>query len=274
MAKTSNLMNERHCKISHTLITGASSGIGRALAVECASRGQNLFLIDLPGTGLSGLSTGLSELYGVQASFMETDLTGQNAHQEIFDHTLTHDIDINILINNVGSGHNGNLENTDDMKITRMILLNMNTTTLLCKIFLPMLKEKKQSYILNVCSLAAFTPLPGKSVYAASKAFVLFLSKALNAELRQSGISVSAVFPAGVPTNDMVKKRISQSSSIAKFLVTNPDLVARKAIDGMLKRKEIIFPGNRVKAFFYASSFVPQGLVLRFMSGEFKRAPK
>jgi hypothetical protein len=267
-------MIERQNKISHTLITGASSGIGRALAVECASRGQNLYLIDLPGTGLSGLSTGLSELYGVHTAFLETDLTGQNTHQEIFDHAKSQDIDINILINNVGSGHNGNLEYTDDIKITSMILLNMDMTTLLCKIFLPMLKEKKQSYILNVCSLAAFAPLPGKSVYAASKAFVLFLSKALNAELRQSGISVSAVFPAGVPTNDLVKKRISQSSRIAKFMVTDPDLVARKAIDGMLKRKEIIFPGRRIKAVFYASSLIPQGLILRFMSGEFKRAPQ
>lgn len=267
-------MIEKQNKISYTLITGASSGIGKALAVECASRGQNLYLIDLPGTRLSDLSTGLSGLYGVHTDFLETDLTGHNAHQEIFDFAKFHDIDIDILINNVGSGHNGNLENTDDMKITSMILLNMNTTTLLCKIFLPVLKEKKQSYILNVCSMAAFVPLPGKSVYAASKAFVLFLSKALNAELSASGISVSAVFPAGVPTNDLVKKRISQSSRIAKFLVTDPEMVARKAIDGMLKRKEIIFPGKRIKAIFYASSLIPQGLILRFMSGEFKRAPK
>lgn len=267
-------MNELQHKSCHTLITGASSGIGRALAVECASRGQNLFLIDLPGTGLSGLVKGLSELYGVQTAYMETDLTGNNVHQEIFDHAVSHKIDIDILINNVGSGHNGNLENTDDMKITRMILLNMNATTLLCKIFLPMLKEKKQSHILNVCSMAAFTPLPGKSVYAASKAFVLFLSKALNAELSHSGISVSAVFPAGVPTNELVKKRISQSSRIARFLVTSPETVAKKAIDGMLQRKEIILPGKRIRAIFYASSLVPQGLVLRFMSGEFKRAPK
>lgn len=267
-------MNATQKKTNYTLITGASSGIGKALAVECATRGQNLFLIDLPGTGLPKLSTSLSELYGVHTCILETDLSRYDAHQEIFGYVISQNISVNILINNVGSGHNGNLENTDDIKITSMILLNMNTTTLLCKVFLPMLKENSRSFILNVCSLAAFTPLPGKSVYAASKAFVLFFSKALNAELSQSGVSVSAVFPAGVPTNDLVKKRISQSSRIAKFLVTDAELVARRAIEGMFRRKEIIFPGKRIKAIFYASSFVPQGLVLRFMSGEFKRAPK
>jgi uncharacterized protein len=257
-----------------TIITGASSGIGKALAEECAGRKMNLFLIDLPGTGLPSFSKEMSLIHEIQVEFQEIDLTNANALQEVFNLSSSKNLDINILINNVGVGYNGNLETLSEEEVTEMLLLNVRNTTLLTRLYIPVLKKQEQAYILNVCSMGAFLPIPGKSVYSASKAYVLFFTKAVGFELKTTGISVSAVFPAGVPTNHAVKERIHNSGIIARSLVKNADYVARQAINGMLGKQEIIFPGKRIKALYFLFSALPQGIALRLMYREFLKAPR
>jgi uncharacterized protein len=257
-----------------TVITGASSGIGKALAEECAGRKMNLYLIDLPGTGLPSFSKEMSLIHEIQVEFLEIDLTNVNAHKEVFNFSSIKNLDINILINNVGVGYNGNLESLSEEEVTEMLLLNTRITTLLTRLYIPVLKKQEQAYILNMCSMGAFLPIPGKSVYSASKAYVLFLTKAVGFELRSTGISVSAAFPAGVPTNDAVKERIQNSGTLARSLVKTAGYVARQAIKGMLGKQKIIFPGNRIKTFFYFSSSLPQGILLRLTYREFLKAPR
>jgi uncharacterized protein len=271
--KTYQHMENREDKL-FTVITGASSGIGKALAEECAGRKMNLYLIDLPGTGLPSFSKEMSLNHQISVEFLEIDLSGVNAHQEVFNFSSSKNLHINTLINNVGIGHNGNLETLSEEKVTEMLLLNARITTLLIRLYIPELKKQEQAYILNMCSMGAFLPLPGKSVYSASKAYVLFLTRAVQYELRATGISVSAAFPAGVPTNDTVKERIQNSGTIARSLVKTAGYVARQAIKGMLRKQEIIFPGNRIKAFFFLFSALPQGIALKLMYREFLKAPR
>ncbi len=257
-----------------TLITGASSGIGKALANECAGRKMNLYLIDLPETGLPAISKELSVNNAINVEFLETDLSNENAHQEVFRHSIIKNLQINTLINNVGVGHNGNLETLSEEKVTQMLLLNTRITTLLTQLYIPELKKREHAYILNMCSMGAWLPIPGKSVYSASKAYILFFTRAVQYELRSTGISVSAVFPAGVPTNKTVIGRIQKSGFIAQNLVKSTEYVANRAITGMLKKQEIIFPGNRIKALFFLFSAIPQGILLKLMYREFLKAPK
>ncbi|HAX95643.1 MAG TPA: hypothetical protein DCY35_03855 [Prolixibacteraceae bacterium] len=258
----------------YTLITGGSSGIGRAFAEECASRGHHLFLIDLPETGLSELSNSLTESYGIKAMYMETDLTSQKAAAGVFRYATEQGIRVNFLINNVGKGHNGTLENLNGEQISTMIRLNILTTTLLTHEFLPMLKANAPAHILNLSSFAAFTALPGKSVYSASKAYVLYFTKSIRTELKPYNIKVAAVCPAGVPTSPIIRERISRSSSIGRSMVSNADQVARIAIDGVIKGQSVIFPGHRLKTFFACAWVMPQGLVLKVLGREIKRAPR
>ena len=257
----------------YTVITGASSGIGKALATECAKRGMNLLLVSLPETGLTEFATELEQNFEISAKFLEINLCDNNAQTKVLEFTKDNKLKVNGLINNVGVGFNGQFEALPAERITQMLMLNMLTTTLMTQLFVPVLRQAPRGYILNMGSLAAFSALPGKSIYAASKAYVLYLTRALASELKGSNLSVTGVFPAGVPTNQAVISRIDKGSKLAKSLTTSMEEVARCSIDGMLKGKEIIIPGRRLKTFYHTAAFLPQGLVLYLATREFKRSP-
>jgi len=256
----------------NTLITGASSGIGKALATECAKRGMNLLLVSLPQTGLKEFSEELRSTFGITVNYLETDLLTKDSHKEVFEFAHNNNFLINVLINNVGVGYNGRFDAMQEQKVSNMLQLNIMTTTLLTQIFLPDLQKGPKAHILNMGSFCSFTPLPGKSVYAASKAYILFLTKALRNELKGSKITVSAVFPAGVPTNQQVASRIKKSGWLGQSLSSSTEEVARRAIEGMLKGKEIIFPKKRLKTFFFFARGLPHGLLLYLLAREFRRS--
>lgn len=257
----------------YTVITGASSGIGKALATECAKRGMNLLLVSLPETGLTEFANELEQNFEISAKFLEINLCDNNAQTKVLNFANENKLKVNGLINNVGVGFNGQFETMPAEKVTQMFMLNMLTTTLMTQLFVPVLRQAPRSYILNMSSLAAFSALPGKSIYAASKAYVMYLTRALAWELKGSNLSVTGVFPAGVPTNHMVKNRLDKGTKLARNLTNSMEEVARCSIDGMLKGKKIIIPGRKVKAFFLTASIVPQGLVLYFATREFRRSP-
>lgn len=266
------IINPRHNE-RYTLITGGSSGIGRAFAEVCAKKGDNLFMIDLPGTGLPDLAKNLEERYGIRVYLLETDLNQPEAIKEVLRYANDHEIKVNFLINNVGKSHNGIFENLNEEQIISMLRLNILTTTLLTHEFIPILKANSPSYIINLSSFAAFSALPGKSVYSASKAYILFFTKSIRAELKPFNIKVAAVCPAGVPTSPIIRERIEKSSRIARSLVCTADQVARNAIDGVMNGKSVIFPGHWLRTFFVCASIIPQGLILNLLDKEIKRAP-
>lgn len=257
-----------------TLITGASSGIGKALAFECASRGMHVFLVSLPGTGLPGISGEIANQFKVRAEYLETDLSEPAAHQTVLEQVKNRNISINMLVNNVGVGYNGRLEELSEVQISEMLLLNLRATTLLTQVFLPELKKSGNAHILFLGSMAAFMPLPGKSIYSASKAYILYFSRALQMELQDTGIQVSCVVPMGVPTNKNVIDRIKHSSWFGRHLIKSPEEVAFLSIDGMMKGKSIIFPGSNLKSFFWMAGIIPQGILLSAMKKEFSRASR
>ena len=255
------------------LITGASSGIGRAFAIEFAKRKKKLLLVSLPGTGLPELATEIRDSHGVVCRFLEIDLMEADAHRKIHDYATQNGLPVNVLINNAGVGFNDRFDQMPDHKISNMLMLNVLVTTNLTHIFLPDFLKRPEAYILNLDSMGAFAPLPGKCVYSASKAYIMYFTKGLHSELKGSNIRVSAIFPAGVPTNSHVRKRIKNGGLFAKGLAVSAEKVARSGIDGMLQGKTIIFPGKRVKAFFIVCSIIPQGIVLYLTEREFRRVP-
>jgi uncharacterized protein len=257
-----------------TLITGASQGIGKAMALECAKREMNLFLIALPDSGLKELSEWLRENFPVRIEYLETDLTIDNTYKDIYEFSKEKELTISILINNAGIGYNGNLESMSAEDIDKMIMLNVRATTMLTYIYLKDLMSLPKAYILNMGSMAAYSPLPGKSIYAATKAFVLFFSKALGNELKNTGVSVTSVYPFGVLTNHIVKERIKKSGMLAKWTAMPAEEVAIISINGMLKGKSILIPGNMGKVLFYTGLVIPQGLVLKILEREIKKAPR
>ncbi len=242
-------MNDTKCL--YTLITGASTGLGKAFAEECASRKMNLILISLPNENLDKLCEKLKQTYQIKVQCKETDLTNLETVVD-FANWVTQNFTVNILINNAGIGGTQGFADSEIGYLDNMIQLNIRAMTLLTRILLPELKKLNSSYILNVSSLAAFSPVPYKTIYPATKAFVHHFTRGLEAELEDSNVSVSVLNPGPIMTNADVSTRINGQSSYVKLSIMTPAQIATIALGKMLKGKSVIIPGimNRINAFF------------------------
>lgn len=228
---------------SYALITGASHGIGRAFAFECAGRGMNLLLIALPEEELSVVARLIREKYPVQVLEFGIDLTAVNAAQRVFDFTREHEVRIQLLVNNAGFGAGGLFENHPLEKYNAMMQLNNAALVGLTYLFLDDLKSFPRSHILNMSSLEATLPLPYKTVYTATKNFIYSFSLALNEELRPSSVRVTVVCPAAVITNEEGLRRLRSQGFKGKLLAKRPEEIAAISIRKMMKGKTIVIPG-------------------------------
>lgn len=255
---------------NYTLITGSSAGTGKQIAIECAKRGFNLFLISLPDSGLESFSDELRKNYPVDVHHLSIDLTKRKSPQKVFEYTQQHQLTINILVNNAGLGFNGKLEESKADLIDTMILLNVRASTLLTFLFIPGMKKLKKAYILNISSFAAFSPLPYKSVYAATKTYLLFFTQALNAELKGTGISVTSVHPNGI-SSERAMENIKKSSFIARSAVLTPAKVAKISLDNMFSENVFVIPGVVNKIYYYIGCSLPHGVILKLIGNIFKK---
>lgn len=226
------------------LITGASFGIGRAMAERCGKSGMNLILIALPGENLEETSYELGCRYGIKTFFVEIDLTSPHASKEIYKWCKQRNLIVHTLINNAGIGYQGKFDQLDVCFCESLLQLNVIALTLMTREFLPDLMLQKNAHILNVSSLSSFYPMPFKSVYAASKAYVTAFSEALHEELKHTSVTVSTLCPAGVDSYQASTDQINQIGWTAKVGRLTPDEVADAAINGMLKRRRRIIPGR------------------------------
>lgn len=256
---------------TYCLITGASNGIGKALAEECTTRKMNLLLVALPGSGLEELSEHLSAINGNDVRSLSIDLTHEDAPLQVYEYARRHNLVVDKLINNAGIGGYGKLEDQDPAEIDKMILLNIRATTLLTYYFLKDLKELPEAYILNISSFVAYIPMPKKCVYAATKTFILYFSQSLQQELKGTGIRVSSLHPNGVRTNSRIQKTLQDAHMIAKITTLDPSQVAYKAIDGMLKHRKLINPGFFTWVFYILGSILPYGIITRIVGRIFRK---
>ena len=192
---------------SYTLITGASKGLGRELAYEFAKRSNNLILVALPGEDLESFSRHLELKFKISVSYYEADLTKNNAPLELVK-WVKNNFSVNILVNNAGVGGSMPFKESSVEYLDAIILLNVRALALITRQMLSELKKHSSAYILNVASLAAFSPIPYKTVYPASKAFVYSFSRSLKEELKGTSVSISIICPGQIMTNSDTVKRI------------------------------------------------------------------
>lgn len=254
----------------YTLITGASAGIGKQIAFECARKGFNLLLVSLPDTGLEKLTKEIIEKYQVEVKYIDIDLTNIEAPQMIFDYTCNNNIEVNILVNNAGVGFNGKLENLSANLVDQMIMLNIRASTMLTFLFLPGMKKLSKSYILIISSFGAFVPLPYKCVYAATKSYLLFLTRAINTELKGTNVQVTSIHPSGVSSERAIEN-IRKSSFIARISTLSPEDVAHVAINKMISGKKLVVPGLVTKFYYFLGSVLPHGFVVRMVGYVFRK---
>lgn len=243
----------------YTLITGASHGLGKHFALECARRGWNLVLVALPESGLQKLAGFIRRRYNCSVICIEKDLCCESSCTEIFYLLKEKRVHINRLINNAGMGGTYEFDEKDTAFFTRQIALNVTAPTVLTRLFLDDLKRTAPSYILNVSSLACFFALPTKQVYSGTKAYLLQFSRSLQRELKEDNIAVSVVCPGGMDTRWqlMIKHRLDPSWLMRQSIL-HPARVSAIAIDGMLKKKGLIIPGAWNKCFLFWNQIFPK----------------
>jgi len=253
-----------------TLLTGASLGIGRALAVESARRGRNLALVSLPNEGLPHLAAELESEHRIKVKYFEVDLTEDESCRKIFEWCEKESLIIDRLINNAGLGMGGPFLKYDDDYYMYSMRLNAMAPLLLIRLFLPSMKKLDRAWILNTGSMAGFFPIPYKVIYSASKSFLLYLTLALNEELKGSGVQMSILCPNAVPTNDDVQNRIKAAGRMSEITIQSPERVAQVTLDKMDKGKTIIIPGLVNRLSYLIKGIVPFSLRVKIMNRLFR----
>lgn len=242
----------------YTLITGASEGLGKAFALECAKRDMNLVLVSLPQSGLENLAAFIRKNFPVSVLVFEKDLSDPLSCRQLFAEVRNRDLRLQMLINNAGIGSTAFFNESNIEVHEKQIGLNVLATTLITRLFLANLESNGPSYILNVGSMASFFFLPGKQVYGATKSYIHYFSKSLRKEVRRNGICVCVLCPGGINTNLSVTLLNRTGSWISKLAVLNPERVAKIALNGLLKDKPVIIPGILNNIFMLLDKLLPE----------------
>lgn len=234
------------------LVTGASSGIGRDIAIELGKRGYNLILVARDEEKLQETAGRIK----TNVKIIVKDLSIIDNCKDIYEETKKEEIDI--LINNAGFGVHGKFVDTNLEKELKMIETNITAVHILTKLFLKDMVDRNSGHILNVASMAAFAPGPLMSAYYASKAYVYRLSEGIKTELKKndSNVKISVLCPGPVRTNF---NKVAGVNFAAPSLSSN--YVAKYAVKKMLKNKFTIVPGNLMKVTRVLEKLAPHNLV-------------
>ena len=247
------------------LITGASSGIGKEIAIVYASKHYNLILVARSKEKLDNLKQDLEKSYQIDITNIYLDLSEQKSAEELYKIVKEKALQVNILINNAGFGLNGNFIEIDINSQAEMLNLNILTLTKLSHLFAKEMLLQNSGHIVNIASTAAFQPVAKFAAYAATKAYVLNFSEAISVELKDKNIKVTAICPGATESNFMdnagVKNlkllSVATSKQVAEFTYKSVSKARVVAIHGFL---------NKFMVFFIR--FTPRNLI-RNVSGKF-----
>lgn len=250
------------------VVTGASSGIGDAIARELAHRGHQVTLVARSADKLQRLADDLTAK-GVRADVLPADLSDRSARAELLGRVEALGLTPVILINNAGLSTLGPVHRSDPAAELNMIEVDVAAVADLCSRFLPGMVERRRGAVLNVASTAAFQPLPGQAAYAAGKAFVLSYTQALAGELRGTGVSATALCPGPVDTAFADTAGFSKEdfeNALPKVMHETPEAVARTAVDAMEHGRMVTIPGvtNRVAAAM--AQVTPRSLIVSVLA--------
>jgi uncharacterized protein len=229
------------------LITGASKGIGYELAKLFAKDGYNLAIVSRHQDELKQVAMQLEDDYGVAVSTFEMDLFDPNNAQELYNEIKTRGLPVNVLVNNAGHGHYGEFTETDLEMELSIINLNISSLVVLTKLFVKDMIEKGEGKVLNVSSIAGKMPGPWQSVYHGTKAFVHSFTEALRYEVKDKGITVTALLPGATDTDFFRKAHMEDSKMVQQGSLADPETVARDGYKALMKNRDMVVSGIKNK---------------------------
>lgn len=242
------------------LITGASSGIGLALARRFAAEGWCLVLVARREDKLNALAAELRERHSVQAHVVAVDLSQADAGERVERAVQEAGVRVDALVNNAGFGSNGPFHEQERARELAMLQVNMVALTDLTHRFLGPMVSRGHGHVLNVASTAGFQPGPLMAVYYATKAYVISFTEALSHELAGTGVTATAHCP-GATATEFAQEAGNDKTLLFKLSVASAESVADHAYRAMLRGKPVAIPGvvNWLGAF--GGRFSPRWLV-------------
>jgi uncharacterized protein len=254
------------------LITGASSGIGRELAMEFAANGFDLVLVARSRDKLEQLAADLAARHSVQADVLCADLSDEKQVQHVHDETTRQKWTIDVLVNNAGFGVLDRFQNVPVDRTLQMIAVNVSALTHLTRLYLPDMLARGRGRILNVASTASFQPGPNVAEYFATKAYVLSLSEALWMELRGSGVTVTALAPGPTRTEFGAQAHIAHTP-LFRFTSMEAQAVARAGFRATMAGRRLVVPGFTNKLTTLSAKIWPRQWVI-WTTGKLHPLPK
>lgn len=236
-------MNVKPLKGGRALITGASAGIGEALAKEFASKGFALVLVARSADKLELLGAELRREYGVEVTLLPCDLLAKSAVQDLYE--ACDELEIDVLINNAGLMYRGQFRNQDSANIDALVQLNIASLTQLTRIFMEPMLQRGSGRILNVTSTVGFHASPSMAVYAASKAYILSFTETLAVELHDTGVYATAFCPGPTDTH-MVAEFYGEdlkNDPLSSVLMMSSKEVAEHGYQACMAAETIAVPG-------------------------------
>ena len=235
------------------LVTGASSGIGLELAKELSERGADLILVARSEDKLNELAIEIRKS-GSEAHVFMCDLSLHNSGEKLFNAIKDAGLSVDLLINNAGYGRWGKFTDFSLEDYAKMIQLNITSLTDLCHLFIPDMVEKENGGIINVGSIASFSPIPYGNVYSSSKSYVLNFTEALRYEYQKKGIQIMTLCPGGTVSNfatvaseNSEKVRASANQMAESSSMLSAEAVANECLDAFLKNKLYVITGRSNK---------------------------
>lgn len=255
------------------MVTGASSGIGAEFARQLGERGYDLLLVARREERLRELAEEIERDHGVRVDVAQCDLADEAARGALIEQVAASGATVEILVNNAGFSTVGDVHENPERQLG-MVRVNIEALVALTSAYVPAMAERRRGAIINVASIAAFQPIPAQATYAATKAFVLSFSEALAAEVRKSGVTVTALCPGPVATEfvEVAQFKRSEDEMGPSLIWAKPADVAREAIKGAEKGRRTVVPGIALNAIAFTSRVSPRSIVLGPISALYRRS--
>jgi len=250
------------------VITGASSGIGAEIARELTRRGHGVTLVARREDRLIALADELSGAHRVRAEVIAADLTDADSRAELPVQLQERGLTPDILVNNAGFTTMGPVHRAERAAELALVRTNVEAVVDLCTLFVPGMVTRHRGAVLNTASTAAFQPLPGQAGYGASKAFVLSYGRALGAELRGKGVTVTTLCPGPVETGFAEAAGMTDDEAgeaLPKIMWLPAADVARAAVDGLDAGRAVVIPGAANRAAASLAHLAPKSWILPLM---------
>jgi uncharacterized protein len=255
------------------LITGASNGFGLEFAKLFAKDKYNLVLVARSGDRLKKLGYSLQDEHQLQhVCIIQSDLSRPDSPQEIYDQLKQKGITVDVLVNNAGAGIHGFFHETDLERELEIIQLNISSVVHLTKLFMKDMVARNEGKILNVASVVSFMPTPLMAVYAASKAFILSFTEALQNEIKDTNITITALCP-GASDTLFFKRAEAGNSRAAQGQLSSPEDVAKDGYNALMKGEARIVSGILNKVQTGASSILPDSALASTMRYQMEEKP-